>query len=71
MVVASSPPKVAQVNDDDQLTTVRELLRDALELARSAGSAAADAGMTSLWQRTRESLRALLGDLDQAASRQR
>jgi hypothetical protein len=59
------------VNDNDQLTTVRELLRDALEVARSAGSTATDAGMTALWQRSRESLMALLGDLDEAASRPR
>jgi len=59
------------VNDDDQLTTLRELLRDALEIARSAGAATTDSEMTALWQRSREALMAMLGDLDDFATRRR
>jgi len=57
------------VNGDHELTTLRELLRDALEIARSAGAASTDAEMTALWKRSREGLMMMLGDLDDFATR--
>ena len=57
------------MTDDDQLTSVRELLRDALELARSAAAGSHDGAASEMWARSREQLATMLSELDDFASR--
>ncbi len=57
------------MTDDDQLTSVRELLRDALELARSPAADSSDGAAREMWARSREQLSAMLSELDDFASR--
>ena len=57
------------MNDRDQLTTIRELLRDALEVARSAGAATNDPAAGAVWQRGRQGIASVLSEFDDFASR--
>ena len=49
---------------DDQLRTLRELVRDAIEIARSAKAGTSDAAAGDALERARAGLAAVLGDLD-------
>ena len=53
----------------DQLLTLRELIRDAIEIARSAAATAGGEIPPDVFERARASLAATLGDLDTAASK--
>ena len=58
----------SETNDPDQLRTLRELVRDAIEVARSAHSSA-DAETGAALDRARETLSAALRDLDDFTTR--
>ncbi|MBD5605840.1 MAG: hypothetical protein IAI48_12250 [Candidatus Eremiobacteraeota bacterium] len=58
----------SQTNDPDQLRTLRELVRDAIEVARSA-HASADAETGAALDRARETLSTALRDLDDFTTR--
>jgi len=53
----------------DQLTTLRELVRDGIEIARSAAAARPPVAATETLERARAALAAVLADLDEAATR--
>lgn len=57
------------MNDRDHLMTVRELLRDAIEVARTAGTATTDPTVRAVWERGRDGLSSVLSEFDDLASR--
>lgn len=69
---ATSTPGLAasdRVTDRDQNATVRELLRDVLEVVRAASAETRDPAARALWQRTRETIAATLREHDDFASK--
>ncbi len=53
------------MNDADQNETLRELLRDALEICSSSAAGTRDAAARSLFERTRERLSEALREHDE------
>jgi hypothetical protein len=52
----------------DQLTTLRELVRDAIEVARTAAAERPPSAWTDAFERARTALAAILTELDDVAT---